>query len=292
MTDNHRLTHAIEELYPSLSPKLRRAARYVIGSPTDVALYPLRRIAENAEVGATTLIRLANLLGFESWDLFRANFRESLRSGSGRYYNRARDLQMRLASRNAEHSVRDASRLLGEGLRETFERVAPAELDRAADTIQRARRVFVIGLRSWFAAAFYFYYVAQTFTDKFILLENRSGMMVDELGDIGPQDVVIGMTFDPYLTETVKVLHYARDRGCALIAITDSPVSPLAIANAQVFLLPTVTTSFYQSLVPTMAFLEALLAVVVVRGGKDTVKAIREGFSRRDAFGVYWKEPD
>jgi len=117
-------------------------------------------------------------------------------------------------------------------------------------------------------------------------------MMIDEIGDVGPEDAVIGMSFDPYMLETVRIMRYASGRGAKLISLTDSPVSPLAIGTARVFVLPTASTSFYQSLVPTMAFLEALLAFIVPKGGQETVDRIREVFERREAFGVYWRERD
>jgi DNA-binding MurR/RpiR family transcriptional regulator len=292
MRDISAVTRSIEGQYPQFSPQLRRAARYVLGAPTDIALYPLRRVAATAGVGATTMVRLANILGFESYEAFRDLYRENLRSGTKRYSARAKELQVRGADSDFEKLFRETESTLTQSVQNLFASISFSELSAAAELVARARKVCVIGLRAWFAAAYYFYYVSQTFTDKVVLAEGRGGMMIDEIGDVGAEDVVIGMSFDPYMLETVRIMRYASERGAKLIALTDSPVSPIAIGTARVFVLPTASTSFYQSLVPTMAFLETLLAFIVPKGGQESVDRIREGFERREAFGVYWRERD
>ena len=45
---------------------------------------------------------------------------------------------------------------------------------------------------------------------------------------VGAEDVVIGVSFPRYSSRTVKAMKFARDRGAATIAITDSEASPLA----------------------------------------------------------------
>lgn len=65
------ITRRLEKSYQSFAPQLRKAARYVVKAPTEVALYSLREVAARAEVGPTTLVRLAEQLGFPSYNAFR-----------------------------------------------------------------------------------------------------------------------------------------------------------------------------------------------------------------------------
>jgi hypothetical protein len=53
---------------------------------------------------------------------------------------------------------------------------------------------------------------------------------------------------------------------------------------------PTSSTSFYNSLIPTIAILEALICYLAARGGSKTVERVKEEFARRDRFGVYWHD--
>jgi DNA-binding MurR/RpiR family transcriptional regulator len=72
--------------------------------------------------------------------------------------------------------------------------------------------------------------------------------------------------------------------------MTDNTLSPIARHAGTILVLPTAGTSFYQSLVPTMALLEGLVCYLVARAGPRMVERVKEEFERRDRFGVYWRD--
>ena len=55
------------ERFPSLSPKLQVAARFVVDHPNEVVTMSMRAIAERAHTQPATLVRLAQQLGFAGW---------------------------------------------------------------------------------------------------------------------------------------------------------------------------------------------------------------------------------
>jgi DNA-binding MurR/RpiR family transcriptional regulator len=57
-----------------------------------------------------------------------------------------------------------------------------------------------------------------------------------------------------------------------------------------VFVVPNVNSSFYTSLVPTMALLEALISFLLMDGGKKNVEKIKRRFARLEQQGVYWND--
>src|SRR5215475_9097082 len=71
-----KVVQKLESSYETLTPRLRKAARYVQKNPAEVALYPLRQVASDAKVSPTTLVRLAADLGFPTYNEFRNAFRE------------------------------------------------------------------------------------------------------------------------------------------------------------------------------------------------------------------------
>ncbi|MEJ0069043.1 MAG: hypothetical protein WDO24_10290 [Pseudomonadota bacterium] len=85
MSDLKDIEDRIQAAYPALGPQLRRAARFLLSNPSDVALYPLRQVAEKAEVAPTTFVRLAEQIGFAGYKSLRDALRAVMRSGSGRY---------------------------------------------------------------------------------------------------------------------------------------------------------------------------------------------------------------
>jgi hypothetical protein len=60
------------------------------------------------------------------------------------------------------------------------------------------------GLRSNYAPAFYFHYVLRTFTQR-DPAGGPHGMLIDELGDIGPKDAMVALSADPGAIEVKAV---------------------------------------------------------------------------------------
>ncbi|MEJ0069042.1 MAG: SIS domain-containing protein [Pseudomonadota bacterium] len=143
-----------------------------------------------------------------------------------------------------------------------------------------------MGLRGNYSAAFYFHYVGRIFIDNLYLLDDRLGMLIDDLGGIGPRDALLAISFEPYALEAVKATQHGAAAGAAVVAITDTAVSPIAEIAREVLLVPTGSTSFYQSLIPTISILESLLCCLAAKGGEENPRA-RAGRIR--SAGAVWR---
>ena len=280
----------IEEVYPDLSPALRKAARYLQKHPTEAALSPLRKVAEGANVSPTTLVRLATHLGFASYNAFKDAFRDPIRTGADRYALNASRLVNEQTSTGHREFHGTITRAISGSLDDLFRSVTAEDISRASETLRQANKIYIIGLRSMFSPAFYFYYLMRTFSPNVVLLENRMDMLIEEIGGIGSGDVLLAISYEPYADTTVRVVEFARDAGAEVIALTDSKLGPLASHASQFFVLPTSSRSFYQSLVPTMALLETLISFVQTQSGEDAVERISKEFARREDFDVYWRD--
>ena len=286
------ITRRLEKSYQSFAPQLRKAARYVVKAPTEVALYSLREVAARAEVGPTTLVRLAEQLGFPSYNAFREAFRDGLRSGADRYATNVEELQHYRGGATFEQLYRDTGERIVQNISGAYSTISAAQIAAAGKLMKSARRLYLLGLRANYGLTFYLHYVLRTFMSNMVLLEGRMGMLIDEIGDIGPKDALLAVSYEPYALDAVKAVEHAAKRGAAVIAMTDTPLSPIARHATRVLILPTAGTSFYQSLAPTMALIEGFVCYLVARGGPRIVDRVKEEFERRDDFGAYWRDRD
>src|SRR5690606_11939715 len=86
----------IEARFESLSPELKRAARWLAANPADIGLYSMRTVARRASVQPATLTRLSQALGFERYEDLRQPYRAGLALiQAGDYAGRAAMLQAR-----------------------------------------------------------------------------------------------------------------------------------------------------------------------------------------------------
>jgi DNA-binding MurR/RpiR family transcriptional regulator len=292
MIDVASITRRLGGDYEGLAPQLRKAARYVVKAPTEVALYSLREVAARAEVGPTTLVRLAAQLGFPSYNAFRETFREGLRSGADRYASNVEELQHYHGGATFKQLYRDTGEQIVQNINGAYSSIGVAQIAAAGKIMKSAHRLYLLGLRANYCLSFYLHYVLRTFMPNVMLLEGRMGMLIDEIGDIGPKNALLAISYEPYALDAVKAVEHAAKRGAAVIAMTDTPLSPIARRATRLLVLPTRGTSFYQSLVPTMALIEGIICYLVAGGGPRVVQRVKEEFERRDDFGIYWRDHD
>lgn len=95
MTASEKILADLEEVYPNLSPQLRRAARYLIERPDEIAFTSMRQLAERADVQPATIVRLAQAIGFDGYETLREPFRDALRQQPSGFGQRARNLLAR-----------------------------------------------------------------------------------------------------------------------------------------------------------------------------------------------------
>jgi len=284
------ITEAIEEKYDSFPPQLKKLARIILQNPNTIAFNSLRKIAAEAKVGPTTLIRFATTLGFDSYDDFRELFRQSLMRGSERYPGAATKLVAEGQSQGQEPLFRKTAQTLLAQIEQTFKAVAFEDVLATAQELSNAPALHVLGLRSCYPAAFYFSYTVGTFRKGVHLINGAQGMLVDDLLRIGEGDLLLAISFTPYPRETVDAVAHALSKKARVIAITDSRLSPIARSATYAFVLPSSMSTFYTSLSPTIALLESVISLMVANSKEDAIQEIRSRFTRLEEAGIYWTE--
>lgn len=284
------LSKAIADKYPMLSPRLQVAARYVLDRPDDVALMTMRCVAGEAEVHPSTMVRLARVFEFDGYNAFRATFQRRLRGHPADYHGRARALQARTGGK-AKIAVENILEAAHGNLAETFAANGIDRFSACAEALTGARRVFVAGRRSCFPIAHYFHYVYGVFRSNSVLLDGSGGTFADRLRGVGPDDVVFAVSFEPYSQETVQAADYVESLGGKVVALTDSLVSPLVDEPARTLVVKNESPSFFQSVAPAMAVVEALIALMVLLDGAAALSAINESERQLQVFDAYWNKP-
>jgi DNA-binding MurR/RpiR family transcriptional regulator len=223
------LQRRLIEIEPQLPKRLRQAAAYALEHPDEFALGTASTLARNADVQASTLVRLAQTIGFGGFSELQEVFRSRLRSRWPDYSERLRALQQ-----NARDSGDPTHLLFGFAdsaaasiarLREGAQR---RELDRAVGLLARARTIHCLGQRRSFCVAHYLTYALSQLRMKASLIDNVGGLGPEELAQAGAGDALIAVSFSPYAPFTVDLAKRARRAGVPIVVITDSALSPLA----------------------------------------------------------------
>ncbi len=277
----------VTDIFSGLSPELRRAARIVLDRPDDVALSSMRGFARDAGLQPATMVRLARAAGFSGYEEFREPFRHRLRNRQLDYVDRARAIQSRGEGNGVHQLLAEVQAATDRNVRATFAASDAGAFSSAAEALARSRRVFVVGLRSCYPIAFSFHYAYRMFRDDVRLLDGRGGTFSDGLRDIGADDAMFAVSIEPYTAETVHAVTHAKACGAAVVALTDTRLSPLATKADHVLLARCEGPTFFGSFGGAMAVSEALVVVLVANAGEEALRAIERSENQLAAFAVY-----
>ena len=282
-----RLSEELDEL----TPEARKAARYVLENPRDVGFLTVREFADAANVKPNTIVRMARQVGFDGYDDFREPFREAIRAGTATLPDRARWLQDIQKRGGMGRLYADMATSALRNVEETFAAVDQAEMSAAAKAVWESRNVYTLGVGVNHANASNFTYLASTGMTQFHAIPRPGSTSVDDLAWADSRDVLIAITSRPYRSEVIAAANMAKEQGVTVIALSDSPASPIARIADHSFIIAMDTPQFFPSSVSTLALLETLLSFVIASASDEVVGRVEKFHERRQQLGFYQEDP-
>ncbi len=273
--------------FDELPGQLQLCARYIIDHPHEVGLQSMRTLAQAADVHPNSFVRLARQLGFDGYDAMRERFRDFVRGGIGSSPDRVRWLREMDRQGGSTAVFGSMAEAVLDNTEKMFAQQSIEDIERAADWMIDARRVFVLGLGLAYPLAYNFWYVARMGYDHFILIPRHGSLPSDDLIRVDERDVLLAMTFQPYRRDTLAAVAQAKKRGARVIGVTDSSASTLCREADLGLVSPTHTPHFFHSNAAVNALLESLCALLVVRGGDSASSAVEAFHSARWEENIY-----
>lgn len=207
--------------------RIAQVAEYSNANPEEVALGPVTRIAHLAGVQPSTLVRFAQFLGYPGFSDLQEVFRTNIRDRRPTYDERLSDLR----DRNADGTDRlfdGISEAAVSSILSARESADVARIDAAAAVLAAADTIFILGQRRAFPAAAYVAYLFGQLGLRHHLATNVGALAPEELSTARTGDAILAISFAPYFPPTVELTADAQARDIPVVAITDSPFSPLA----------------------------------------------------------------
>ena len=279
----------VRKRFPELSPELQRAARWLADHPADVGVMSMRQQARAIGVSPPTMSRLARALDYADYAALRHAFQDALAAPGARYRAQAKALQSGQRGKSTALLMRDLANDQLQDVRSTTELNDPAVVEAVVDSLCSAERVGFLGVRSSFGIAYLFHYAHKLLADNGVLITGLGGALIDQLDGFGPRDVLVAISLAPYSSPTVEAARLARERCVSVVALTDSPLSPLAPHATHVLLFRAASLSFFHSMLAPLALVELLLAQQAARGGRAVLARLARIDRQMTARGAYWR---
>ncbi len=249
-----------------LPRRLVQVATFALENPDDIAFGTVASIAESSEVQPSALVRFAQTLGYEGFSDLQEVFQSRLRDRILNYEERISHLRSHTTAVSKSTLIFDGfSDAAQKSISELREKLDGKQLDQAVDLLSRAETIYLIGLRRSFPISTYMAYAFAKLNVKHILVDAVAGLAQEGVNFATKRDCVLAVSFTPYASETVSLVQNAAGKGVPIVAITDSPFSPL-VRNAKIWLeVQEANFEGFRSMAATLALAMTLTVAVAER---------------------------
>lgn len=226
------------------------------------------KLGELVGVSESTVVRFATELGYGGYPELQKAMQEMIKDK----LTSVQRIDV-TAAKIGEGSVLDM--VLSQDIlkiRRTLEETSREDFDRAVESVINAENIYIFGVRSSSSlAGFLGYYFDLILGNVHIVTDSSRSGMYEALLRISDKDAIIGISFPRYSRTAAEAMTFAKSRGAATIAITDSLLSPLAQSAESVLIARSDMASVVDSLVAPLSLINALIVATVIKK-KDDVK--------------------
>ena len=267
----------------------RAIAAYITNEYDKVAFMTANRLGKTVGVSESTVVRFAVELGYDGYPAMQKAMQEMVvnRLTSVQRIEVAHD---RIGSQDLLTTVIQSDI---EKLRQTAEIISRQDFLASVEAILKARRVYVLGVRSAAPlASFLGYYLQQMLDTVHIVTASGTSAVFEQVINVNEEDAVVAFSFPRYSTSTAQGAKYCRSKGATVIGITDSLASPLGANCDHVLLAKSDMISLVDSLTAPLSLANALIVAIASRRGRELEKKFSELEHLWEKYHVYEKQGD
>lgn len=222
----------IQEQMSTLGKSQRSVADFIMREPIQSAFLTIDKIAHASNVSTATVIRFAQSLGYDTFAAFQNEIRQNIQS---RFSPLEKIALMDLKENsetvflsNGGSAFKEITSVLMNNLQKTLQNLSFDVVNKIADEIVKANHVYVSGRRGTEHLARYLSYHLDRMFNKVDFLPPEINHLPEILQRISSNDLLIISTVYRYSSTAVQTAKLAKQKGTSIVAISDSPESPLA----------------------------------------------------------------
>ena len=243
-----------------LSKGHRKLVQYITDNYDKAAFMTASKLGETVGVSESTVVRFATEIGFKGYPELQKELQRMIKS-------KLTAVQRMEVSSNLIGEQDAIKKVLNgdiELIRKTLDSISSDEFSKAVDIINKAKRIYILGVRSSASLASFLYFYLNPVFDNVVLVDTSSGSeMFEQM--------------------------FRIDRGTKIIAITDSSDSPIAEFADTLLVAKSDMVSVVDSLVAPLSLINAIIVAVTFSRREEVYNNFNKLESIWDEYQVYDK---
>ncbi|WP_068830887.1 MurR/RpiR family transcriptional regulator [Pseudomonas sp. BMS12] len=259
---------------PDLQPSLRKVADFILRHPLKAATLTIEELAQATATSPAAVNRLARAMELSGFSALKSALVMTLQE----LVSPVDKLRNEMAQRtDGSFGLHEHLQITTSNLASTASSNSREAFDAFVDALMAARRIYILGFgnsayMAGIAAANLVPYCADAVA---VSMEGGNENAAYRLATITEQDVLLAISLPRYSLDTLQLSRFALERGAKVLAITDTPASPLTpIADHSLFA-PAEHPVLISSNSAVLALIESLVAAVMTRN-KEAVELAAE----------------
>ena len=269
-----------------LSKGHKKLAQYITENYDKAAFMTASKLGENVGVSESTVVRFATEMGFKGYPELQKELQQMIKSK----LTAVQRMEVSSTLIGEQDAIKKVLNGDIELIRDTLEHISADEFAKAVETINKAKRIYILGVRSSAALASFLYFYFNPVFENVVLVDTSSGSeMFEQMFRISEDDVCIAISFPRYSKQTINALRFINDRGTKIVAITDSKDSPIAEYADNLLVAKSDMVSVVDSLVAPLSLINALIVAVTFSRRDEVYSNFNRLESIWDEYQVYDK---
>ena len=287
MGNKNELLQKIEDGYQKFSKGQKKLADFIREDYDKAAFLTAAKMGEEVGGSESTGVRFAMALGYDGYPGFQRALGELVRTK----LNSIQRMEVTYGRISQGEILASVLQSDIEKIKLTMEAIDHGSFEMAVDTILKARRIYVIGIRSCAPlASFLSFYLNLICPNVTAVTTNSSSEIFEQLIRIGEEDVIIGISFPRYSMRTLKALEFASNRKAKVITLTDSVHSPMTLYSSCNLIARSDMASIVDSLVAPLSVVNALVVALCMKKQKEVISTLETLEQIWDEYQVYSKD--
>lgn len=265
---SRNLLKEIEDNLPKFSKSQKIISKYILENYDKAAYMTASKLGAAVSVSESTVVRFALELGFEGYPEFQHSLQEVVRT-------KLTSFQRMEVTNNLIGDGDLLSKVLNsdiDKIKRTIDEIDRAAFEASVDALVSAKSIYVIGIGSSAILASSLNHSLRMIFDNVRLLDaNSADDIYAEIMNVSAGDVIVSISFPRYSRKLISAVSFAKDSGARIIALTDSPSSPIASFADSLLVARSDMASFADSLIAPLSVINALV-IAVSRKKQDELR--------------------
>ncbi|MFL0268313.1 MurR/RpiR family transcriptional regulator [Candidatus Clostridium radicumherbarum] len=277
------LMRTIQMKFPRLSKGQKLIAEYILKHYDKAAFMTAAKLGISVGVSESTVVRFANELGFSGYPKLQKALQELIKTR----LTTVQRIELSNDYVSEESALKGVLKSDMENIRATLEKINNRTFEEVVNNIFKAKKIYIIGLRSSTAIAEFLGFYLNLILDNVKVVGYGISDIFEQILNVSEDDLVIGIGFPRYASRTIEALNFAHNRGTKVVAITDSLLSPLASKADYTLIAQSNMASFVDSLVAPLSVINALIIAVGLREKEKISKTFNDLENIWEEYQVY-----